>query len=167
MLGAYRRSEAQRCEHSGLIARIAQDANEIPLGPLNTLAIKKYLRSALSEIETDDLATALHSRTEGNPLFLVELVRLVARNPILTAEAIAQVQLPPGLEEALRVHVDALSAAARGILCIIAGSVIGAPSTGWFFACACAGTIGCRNAAGLQSRRTYHVGDLLCELRPR
>jgi predicted ATPase len=63
-----------------MLSEVAREplTQRIPLAGLSKDDVATFLEVTASEIASPDLVAALHERTEGNPLFLGEIVRLVA-----------------------------------------------------------------------------------------
>lgn len=92
VVGTYRPTEALRSDHplraitQELLAR--RCAEEIRLAPLARSAVAEYLRGRLSGGEIDDeLVGQVHRRTEGHPLFLVNVVDFALRQGLIAEEA--------------------------------------------------------------------------------
>lgn len=113
VLGTLRDREAQQSAHAALLGRITQDARAIVLGPLGASAVRDYLGRTTGESE---LAEALHGRTDGHPLFMVELLRLLAGSTASSAEVVWQLNLPRGLEQTLRMRTSELAAEDREVI---------------------------------------------------
>src|SRR5262249_16630875 len=85
LLGTYRSPAAQRGDSP--LRAIAQElrargcGEEIELTPLAPLDVGTYLRGRLTggEVE-DDLARVIHARTDGHPLFLVNVIDFALRH---------------------------------------------------------------------------------------
>jgi DNA-binding SARP family transcriptional activator len=65
---------------SGMLAEVAREpgTRRLSLSGLGEDAVAEFVQLTASEIASDALATALHEETEGNPLFLGEIVRLLS-----------------------------------------------------------------------------------------
>lgn len=81
VIGTYRPVDAVLAQHP--LKRAIQELEthgqcvEIPLPMLNELAVRKYLQTRLDAAATaalDEIASAVYQRTEGNPLFVMNLV---------------------------------------------------------------------------------------------
>lgn len=120
VLGTLRDREAQRSPHAPLLGRIAQDARSIPLGPLEPAAVRSYLSESMPASEADALAEALHKRTDGHPLFIVELLRLLAANRGAMTQMVWQLNLPQGLEQTLRMRTAELAEGEREVIAMAA-----------------------------------------------
>lgn len=116
VIGTLRDREAQRSAHAPLLGRITQDARAIALGPLGASAVRDYLSQTTGEADIVELADTLHGRTDGHPLFMVELLRLLAGAPASSADVVWQRNLPRGLEQTLRMRTSELAAEDRAVL---------------------------------------------------
>jgi predicted ATPase len=92
LIGTYRPAEAKRGDSP--LRAISQElrarrcGEEIELTPLAPLDVGTYLRGRLAGGEVgDDLAPLIHARTEGHPLFLVNVVDFALRQGLLTDES--------------------------------------------------------------------------------
>ena len=67
----------------------------------------------LGGVEADDeLASAVAQRTDGNPFFVIELVRLLAAEHRLHGAGARDVPVPHGVQDVLRLRLGGLSPAA-------------------------------------------------------
>lgn len=116
ILGTYRDVELGR--HHPL-ARVISELNEIEcarhftLRGLDAAAVARYIERA-SDIEPPPgLAEEVHARTEGNPFFVSEVVRLLVSEGNLAAAAgrggTARVAIPQGVREVVGRRLDRLS----------------------------------------------------------
>ena len=81
VLAVYREGELAATDpRIGLLAEVARVSSAERLDPpgLTVDEVARYIESAASERPADGLAEAVHRETEGNPLFVGELVRLLA-----------------------------------------------------------------------------------------
>ena len=70
---------------------------------------------------SEELVAGLHARTEGNPFFLIELVRLLASEGTLgRADAVAAAQVPAGVRDVLRRRLGRLPEATNALLRVAA-----------------------------------------------
>ena len=105
-------------------------ATELPLGGLGLEAIATYLaqREELTEAAREDLAAVVYRRTEGHPLFMVQVVDyLVQHGPLpggAGAEGALDLEVPQGLKDLLEAQLGRLGATAQQVLEV--GSVAGA-----------------------------------------
>ena len=75
----------------------------------------------LGGVEADDeLASAVAQRTDGNPFFVIELVRLLAAEHRLHGAGARDVPVPHGVQDVLRLRLGGLSPAAGRLLRVAA-----------------------------------------------
>ena len=112
------------------------------LGGLNDEEVQAFIAAAGATVPTG-LAKTLHDQTEGNPLFLREIVRFLEQRGALTADRVstAAVRIPEGVTEVIGRRLNLLSAGCNEVLAL--ASVIGrdfawdvllragAPLSGW------------------------------------
>jgi tetratricopeptide (TPR) repeat protein len=107
IIGTYRDAEARMSrETSAALTQIAREANVLPLRRLDRAEVAEYLAAVSGSSPTPLRIDAVHKQTEGNPLFLRELLRLDAtagRQPEGIREVIRArlALLPPAVREAL------------------------------------------------------------------
>lgn len=82
--------------------------------------VRDYLARALSSGSSSALADAIHARTEGNPLFMVELVRQMIARPC--SEGV-EPPLPEGLRQAIGRRLEGLPRRSQEVLA--AAAVLG------------------------------------------
>ncbi|HXG20903.1 MAG TPA: AAA family ATPase [Methylomirabilota bacterium] len=134
VVGTYRAAELAVSNHPlktvkhELVAR--GQAAEIALSFLSPAAVREYISHRLGESTVaDSLANVVYRRTDGQPLFMVQVTDyLVQRDGSLasaTADLTAVEQaLPPGLREAIEAQLGRLSEDEQSVLAV--GSVGGA-----------------------------------------
>ncbi len=105
MLATYRPLELPR--HAEPLRRTCQRGENILLGPLSTEAINAYIlhhtRSPLAADTLQEVAKA----TEGNPLFLAEVSRVLAREPSAPRQAMLTQGIHHIIQQRLAVHAAA------------------------------------------------------------
>ena len=125
MLGAYRDTEPGRDDALervlGDLLRERQVAR-IPLGGLRRDDVEAYVRLSTDGGASPQVVDALHSHTAGNPLFIVETVRLLAAENQLESTDIGGV-VPAGVRDAVHRRLAPLPEAARRALTV--ASVLG------------------------------------------
>ena len=106
VLGTYRPEEVLGKEHP--LATLTQElhihghSQELPLTLLTKAAVGAYLTARLPGAAiTDELVQCIHQRTEGNPLFMVNMVDYVTAQDV-TGVPVESRQLPARLVEAAR-----------------------------------------------------------------
>lgn len=115
VVGTLRDVEARLTpERSEIIARIARSAT--------VLAVPRLLREDVAALVpgSDDVVDAVFAKTEGNPLFVDEVVRLIESRG---EGAGAASTIPDGVRAAIREHLERVTAGCRALL--EAASVLG------------------------------------------
>jgi DNA polymerase III delta prime subunit len=108
VVGAYRDAETRaRPEIAALLAKIAREAEVLPLGRLSAEDVGAWLREAAPGRDAAH-AAALYRVTEGHPLFVVEALRLGAR-----VDALGPWPVGPGV---LDERLGDVSASTRALL---------------------------------------------------
>ena len=98
----------------------------LPLAGLARDDVAHFIRLAAGTDAPDSLVTAINAQTEGNPLFLGEVVRLLEQEGRLTATGQAaspRLGIPQGVREAISLRLGHLSDACNEIL--ILASILG------------------------------------------
>lgn len=114
VIGTYREAEARLLLEIGrTLAHVAREAVVLPLRRLDRREVGEYIARATGETPADDRVDALYQRTEGNPLFLRELLQLAG----------STVRAPDGIREVVRARLSLLPPPLRATLEI--GAVIG------------------------------------------
>jgi tetratricopeptide (TPR) repeat protein len=92
LIGTYRSTETARAEHP--LRAVTQELSasrrsaEIRLAPLDAPSVTTYLRERLGATEVDEHVTELvHARTDGHPLFLVNVVDFAMREALLRTDS--------------------------------------------------------------------------------
>jgi tetratricopeptide (TPR) repeat protein len=98
-------------------------AGRIALSGLAEHDVADYIELATGERPDEDLVGAIHVKTEGNPLFVGEIVRLLAAEGGLAEPADARLGIPRGIREVLDSRVGRLSPECR--LVLVLASVLG------------------------------------------
>jgi DNA-binding SARP family transcriptional activator len=80
---------------SGMLAEVAREpgTRRLSLSGLGEDAVAEFVQLTASEIASDALVTTLHEETEGNPLFLGEIVRLLSIEGVRSSDSTSGVQL--------------------------------------------------------------------------
>lgn len=113
VVGTFRDVEARLSADAGeALARVAREGRYLVLGRLGRDDLASWLAS-----EGRGDVDALFAATEGNPLFVVEMLRLARDRSAMGR------QLPDGVRDVIRARLAALSPPARALL--EAGSVLG------------------------------------------
>jgi DNA-binding SARP family transcriptional activator len=105
-----------------LLADVTREpaAQRLALRGLSEPDVASYLALTAAEIASPRLAAALHEETEGNPLFVGELVRLLALEGLGPDAALA---IPQGVRDVIGRRLAHLSDRCRAVL--VAAAVIG------------------------------------------
>ena len=124
VLGAYRDTEPRRDELERLLADLLRERQmtRIPLGGLRRADVETYVRLSADGGASPQVVDALHSQTAGNPLFIVETVRLLAAEDQLESTDIGGI-VPTGVRDAVNRRLAPLPDAARQALTV--ASVLG------------------------------------------
>jgi DNA-binding SARP family transcriptional activator len=127
LLGAYR--DVDPIPGQPLTEMLVELAREpvtrrLALGGLSEREVAQYVDLAASEIASSELVAELHSETEGNPLFMGEIVRLLSVEGV-PSEAAAQGRLtiPQGVRDVIARRLSHLSTECHRVL--VLASVIG------------------------------------------
>jgi DNA-binding SARP family transcriptional activator/RecA/RadA recombinase len=124
LVGTYRPTELS-ADHPlvptlGALARHAE-LGRINLGGLTAAEVGRFVARGWAVVPSDELAVALHARTEGNPFYLIELVRLLAsEGTLVRADAVAAAQVPAGVRDVLRRRLARLPEATNALLRVAA-----------------------------------------------
>ena len=87
----------------------------VPLAGLAASDVFEFVQRAYDGHPSDDLVTAIYEETAGNPLFVGEVVRLLATEGRL-GESRARVSIPEGVREAIARRVGRLGAGVADLL---------------------------------------------------
>ncbi|HUP25736.1 MAG TPA: hypothetical protein VNB06_22695 [Thermoanaerobaculia bacterium] len=124
LVGTYRAVEAERANVGGLIRRVARHAQSVRLEQLSRDDVADYLRGTLEPELLDQAVESIYNATDGNPLYLVEVLRLLsAQTPEAAPRGGSLPPVPSSLRAVIRELVTAHSPGARDILG--AASVLG------------------------------------------
>ena len=94
----------------------------ISLGGLSEDEVLGYIKQSLGVTPPAELVAAIHRETDGNPLFVVEVVQLLAADGQI-GEPGAELRIPPGVREVIGRRVARLPEACRDLL--VSASVLG------------------------------------------
>ncbi len=97
---------------SGLLAKIARDALHLPLGRLGLDDVTRWMTVGAPQLTSH--VQRVFDASEGNPLFVGELVAAARKQPAAAWTSAAA--LPHGVREAIRAHLALLSAPAARLL---------------------------------------------------
>jgi tetratricopeptide (TPR) repeat protein len=111
VLGTFRDVEARLSVEVGeALGRLSREGTTLSLARLGPDDAERFVRERVGPLEPAVVAQLLR-RTQGNPLFLEEMARLVGTNRELPPEA-----LPLGVREVIRQRLVRVSPATRGLL---------------------------------------------------
>jgi predicted ATPase/DNA-binding SARP family transcriptional activator len=127
VVGTYREEEAAQDEPvSASLSELRRlPSQELRLGGLSQADVASFVELSTGLKPSERLLTALHTETDGNPLFVGETVRLLASEGRLTETPDVgwHVEIPPGVHEAIARRLRRLSKECRRVLTL--ASVLG------------------------------------------
>jgi hypothetical protein len=126
LLGSYRDVEARMdAATSDLVSKVGREGTTLTLARLDRAAAAHLVEERLGSV-APDIAGRVFDRSQGNPLFLEEMLRLWNEQG---AEAIAEGVVPQGVRDVIRQRLDRVAAETRGLidLAAVAGDEIDAP----------------------------------------
>jgi DNA-binding SARP family transcriptional activator len=127
VVGTYRDEEAAEAEPvSASLSELRRlPSRHLQLGGLAAEHVAAYIELATGITPPASLVEAIHTETEGNPLFVGEVVRLLAAEGRLSEspEPGWRLQIPPGLHEVIARRLRRLSKDCRRLLTL--ASVLG------------------------------------------
>jgi DNA-binding SARP family transcriptional activator len=95
----------------------------LTLGGLNKDDVAEYVELTASDLASPALVVALHEKTEGNPLFVAETVRLLAHERLRTESSEARVVIPQSVHDVIVRRLTFLSEECNRVL--VLASVLG------------------------------------------
>ncbi len=126
LLASYRDVEARMdAATSDLLWRVGREGTTLSLARLDRASSACFVQQRVSAA-TPDLEARVFDRSQGNPLFLEEMVRLCNEQGV---EAIADGVVPTGVRDVIRQRVDRVAPDTRALLDLaaVAGDVIDPP----------------------------------------
>jgi tetratricopeptide (TPR) repeat protein len=122
LLGMYRSDEVHRSPEIGQrIAALACDARAVALGGLTSPEVAGFIAAATQQAVPEEVASAVHGATGGNPLFVDELVRSLRADGRLDESIVAsRLPLPQRVHAVIRRRTDDLSDGCRRVLAVAA-----------------------------------------------
>jgi tetratricopeptide (TPR) repeat protein len=131
LIGTYRDVElSRRHPLSQTLAELTRERlfERIVLRGLTSEDVADFIEATWGAAPPPALVSAVHSQTEGNPLFVTEVVRLLAQEGELTPEQLSgseswSLRIPEGVREVIRRRLDRLSDQCNEALAV--ASVIG------------------------------------------
>ena len=118
IIGTYREIEARFSSDKDSLWRTTRDASVMRLARLGEDDVRAYLALQGNDAPDDDAVTRLLQTTSGNPLFLTELVGLLAQH-----SGSDDAPLPDSVQQVIRQQLALLPAQCREVLA--SGSVMG------------------------------------------
>lgn len=127
LLGTYRDVEVGR-EHplADALGRLMRHSKRIDLRGLSADNVRRYIEVTAGVRPTAGLVESVHQRSEGNPFFMTEIVRLLlSGGPIegQNGETLAALGIPEGVSHTIHNRLAALSRDAQHVL--TAAAVVG------------------------------------------
>jgi DNA-binding CsgD family transcriptional regulator len=127
VVGAYRETELSRrhrlSDTLGALMR-APHVLRLHLSGLNAEDVRRFVATAAGVVPPAWLTSAIHSQTEGNPLFVREVVQLLVEGGHFAIAAAAttppSIRLPEGVREVIGRRLNLLPAGCNEILAIAA-----------------------------------------------
>jgi len=126
LLASYRDVEARMDAATGdLLSRIAREGTTLSLPRLDRAASARFVHERVGAV-TSEVEARVLDRSQGNPLFLEEMVRLWNEQG---EDAIAEGVVPSGVRDVIRQRLDRVALETRGLvdLAAVAGDVIDPP----------------------------------------
>jgi DNA-binding CsgD family transcriptional regulator len=129
ILGAYRDTDLRRGHPlQGVLAELGREQafRRVTLRGLSQQEIELFMQLAAGGPVEDRLLRAVYRQTEGNPLFMKELVRLLDREGVLKdprSLASRGLQVPEGVKEMIGMRMNRLSEPTNRVLAL--ASIIG------------------------------------------
>ncbi len=132
IVGTYRDIEVDRAHPlSGALAELRRISTfgRVVLRGLNTDEVRRMLESITGQDVPWGIAEAVHHQTEGNPLFVQEVVRYLAEEGLITREqgrwraardTPLEMSIPEGLRDVIGKRLSRLSGECNRLLCIAA-----------------------------------------------
>ncbi len=116
VVGTYRDREARLTPEVGAaLARLARDADSQSLARLDREAVGSWLRASAGEV-APRLQQLVYQATQGNPLFVDEVVRLLVSQGLIAGDAPSTLPIPYGVREAIRQHLQLVAPAAHELM---------------------------------------------------
>jgi hypothetical protein len=124
LVGSYRPEEARAATETGqALADVAREGTYLPLLPLDRAQIAQIVERFSGGPADPELVKSIERTTEGNPLFIDELLRLLVQRGDLAAAPGAALPVPDTIKEVIRKRLARLPDDTRELL--DAASIIG------------------------------------------
>ena len=124
ILGAYRDTEiGPDHQLAATLAELARDqaTQRVMLEGLSEAAVSRYIELSTGVVAPGSLVAAVHRGTEGNPLFLGELARLLGDEQLLELGTLERFPIPQGVHDAIAHRLRRLSERCRQVLGLASG----------------------------------------------
>lgn len=110
LLGTHRDAEVRRsADLSKHIGELQHEGIALPLGGLSRSEVADFVETRAGSAANDDLVTRLYAATEGNPLFVDGVVRLMLTDEFEPRrESGGNFKIPQGVRESIRRQLSAL-----------------------------------------------------------
>lgn len=119
IVGTYREWEAAQAPACGpILAEVCREGQQLALRGLSREDTADYLRRAYAGAADAPMVEALYARTEGNPLFLTEVARLVDRDTLRSGRQ--NLRVPEHVRAVIRQRIALLPEADREVLTVAA-----------------------------------------------
>ena len=116
VIGTFRDVEARLEPDAGaLLSRVGREGTTLALRRLDREATTTFLRQRAAQVSPDVADRIFHS-TQGNPLFIEEMSRLLGDDAPGAAAALMAGVLPEGVRDVIRQRLERLSPEARELL---------------------------------------------------
>lgn len=115
LIGTLREAEARRGPCQSVLERIERDARCLTLHRLDQEAVECYLERVLGRSPSTSLAEAMMQASEGNPLFLSEIVRRQSALARIEREGVLPT-VPPSIQAAIADRIAELTPTTRALL---------------------------------------------------
>jgi class 3 adenylate cyclase/tetratricopeptide (TPR) repeat protein len=127
LIGTYRQAEVNQApERAQLLADIAREGATLQLGGLNETEVARFVALTAKIQPKESMVSSLKNATGGNPFFLGEILRLLAKDGSFssrTSLTLRELGIPEGVRDSIRKRLDFIPKQAREVLTI--ASVIG------------------------------------------
>jgi DNA-binding SARP family transcriptional activator len=127
LLGAYRDVDPSLGQAlTEMLAEVTREqvTRRLALGGLSEREVARYVELTASDIASSELVAGLHAQTEGNPLFVGEIMRLLSAEGVASqSAAAARRAIPQSIREIIARRLAHLSPASERMLML--ASVIG------------------------------------------
>ncbi len=128
VLGTYRDADARLAETRDALARAVERGRTLPLGRLGRGDVATFLATSAGARAAEQATDAIFAATEGNPLFVTEVTRLLAQQASWDQVTAAGVAIPGNIRHTLRRRMEALGPSTHALLEV--ASVLGRDFSG-------------------------------------